>query len=175
MNYSHPQFDYYRKTYDAFFDNIGNKLKKLAKISFIIQSIFFLVVAVLLGLSLGAAVGLLIALLVAAFFIFTSWIICSVLYGFGEIVERSTEIAYNTSFLSPHQEKKKTFKEAFKSAEKIKNKKQTSTPKTEETTTPDDEDEFITFECPYCGEELAMTADEISSSITCPYCSKKIK
>lgn len=76
------------------FDNIGSKLKNLALIIFSLEIIGFACLAVALFDSDGA-IGL-IPLIGGPIF---AWVNTSLLYGFGELIERTTEIANNTKRL----------------------------------------------------------------------------
>ena len=73
------------------FQNIGKKIKTLA----VIVSIVGVVVSIIFGMTVmtgNAGVGLLIAILGSL----ASWVSSFFTYGFGELIEKTTEIANNT-------------------------------------------------------------------------------
>ncbi len=76
------------------YDNIGKKIKLLAKIIFIIESI----ASVIIGAAVGSQdeefilLGLLIMLIGPLFAWVSSWL----LYGFGELIDKTCDIARNT-------------------------------------------------------------------------------
>ena len=73
------------------FQNIGKKIKTLA----VIVSIVGVVVSIICGMTVmtgNAGVGLLIAILGSL----ASWVSSFFSYGFGELIEKTTEIANNT-------------------------------------------------------------------------------
>lgn len=78
------------------YDNIGRKIKILAKAIFIIEAIAAAITGITLMLSDEdsgiVALGLLILLLVP----FLAWVFSWVLYGFGEIIDKVCEIERNT-------------------------------------------------------------------------------
>lgn len=86
------------------FDNIGGKIKMLAKVICWLGigfSIFFglLVIigcAISEGGILNVAIGFFLGLLVIIIGALASWIGSFFLYGFGELIERTAEIAQNT-------------------------------------------------------------------------------
>lgn len=73
------------------YDNIGGKIKGLAKVIFIIEA----AICVIAGLVLASEdeAGILLLLLGPA----VAWISSWLLYGFGELIEKTSVIAYNTS------------------------------------------------------------------------------
>ena len=74
------------------FENIGKKLKGLAKIVFIIEVAFLGFIGLVLILEGTVGDGLLI--LIAG--VLGAWISGLFLYGFGEIIDKLTEIEKNT-------------------------------------------------------------------------------
>lgn len=90
------------------FDNIGGKIKMLAKVfcwvgiglSVLVGLLMMIAGAASGGSSTEAAVGLVSGvfggLMVIVIGSLSSWIGSFVLYGFGELIERTTEIARNT-------------------------------------------------------------------------------
>lgn len=74
------------------YDNIGRKIMNLAKTLCIIEA----VVAVIIGIALAASDSVGIGLLVTLFGPIVAWISSFLMYGFGELVEKVSEIARNT-------------------------------------------------------------------------------
>ena len=82
------------------FDQIGEKIKALAKVSFGIGAISsFIVGFVVMSLDLdlfgkrgGGSAGFLAGVLVIAVGVFLSWLNSILLYGFGELIETNQEI-----------------------------------------------------------------------------------
>lgn len=74
------------------FDNIGNKIKTLAKVVCFIGIVSSLITGIVLGNLLSSGVGLVIIILGCLL----SWIGSFFTYGFGELIEKTTEIANNT-------------------------------------------------------------------------------
>lgn len=163
------------------FENIGEKLKTLAKVFFIIQTVFYFLMASVLGVASGSPVVILIALLIAGFLTFSSWIICSVLYGYGEMIDGIAEIAKNTRPSMPHQEEKPTPKKVRTEPQTNQVKATYEKPKQSEERiekTKENnqyhQDEYMIFNCPYCGKELAVPNRTTDSNIICPHCEKRV-
>lgn len=77
------------------YDNIGRKIKLLAKISFIILAVASVITgAVLLGT--GEEIGLIIGLPILFAGPLLAWISSWLLYGYGELIEKACEIERNT-------------------------------------------------------------------------------
>ena len=77
------------------YDNIGGKIKSLAKVAFIVEAI----AAVISGLVMFAEDDdmFLIALLVAIVGPIVAWVGSWLLYGFGQLVENSDTLVKNTT------------------------------------------------------------------------------
>ncbi|MCL2081850.1 MAG: zinc ribbon domain-containing protein [Oscillospiraceae bacterium] len=136
------------------FDNIGAKIKVLAQAiagvgiggAVLISTVVFLHTAMSQGaVSPALAVGILI------FGILTSCISSWLVYGFGELIEKTTEIAKNTSFADSGQEK--SFEITCKCGAK--------------NTSPPDSVGNGT-RCPKCQKLIKDTAN------VCPYCQIKL-
>jgi len=85
------------------YDNIGAKIKVLAQIIAWI-GIAGSVIAGFVLMAQGDA-GVLIGFIVLIVGALTSWISSWFMYGFGELIEKTTEIAKNTSFADSGQKK----------------------------------------------------------------------
>ncbi len=80
------------------FENIGSKIKGLAKTIFIILVIIvFMAVCAIIITSRGDSMSYLIALLTAVVGCVVSWLSVIILYAFGELVDNSTKIAESIS------------------------------------------------------------------------------
>ena len=114
----------------------------------------------------GTADGL-IVLAVIAGGTFGSWITSLLIYGFGELIEKTVQIERNTNSKSSAagQDKKnnKNKAEAKKATES----------KREDIQENDPEENCICIECPECGEELFF--EKKMTDAECPYCGAKIK
>ena len=77
------------------FDNIGGKIKGLAKTIFIIETIIC-VIAGLVMLAEGTDDLIITALITMIVGPLTAWVSSWLLYGFGELIEKTCEIAENT-------------------------------------------------------------------------------
>ena len=76
------------------YDNIGEKIKGLAKVIFILGAVLSFIAGFILILSYLILIfaGLLICILGPIF----SWILSCVLYGFGELIDKACDIERNT-------------------------------------------------------------------------------
>lgn len=77
------------------FENIGSKIKTLAKVICWVGIIISVVVGIIL-LASDSDVGLIVMIVGS----FVSWIGSFFTYGFGELIEKATEIAENTKSLN---------------------------------------------------------------------------
>lgn len=82
-----------RKENTKMFNNIGGKIKVLAQVVCWIGIVLFVIV----GLALILQVSILVGCLTIIVGCFVSWIGSFFTYGFGELIEKTTEIANNTS------------------------------------------------------------------------------
>ena len=81
------------------FNNVGGKIKSLAKILFwvgIVLSIITYVVCLCMGAMEQSVALIFISFLVLFFGVFGSWVYSVMLYAFGSIVESNEKIAKNT-------------------------------------------------------------------------------
>ena len=75
------------------YDEIGKKIKTLAKVSFIIMAIIIGIVGIVLAIYLKDEPKLvLLAILGACLAIFFAWISTFMVYGFGELIDRACSI-----------------------------------------------------------------------------------
>ena len=81
------------------FENIGSKIKALAKVICWVGIIISLIAGIVM-LASGGDVGSGVGLVVIIVGCFGSWIGSFFTYGFGELIEKTTEIAENTKSLN---------------------------------------------------------------------------
>ncbi len=77
------------------YENIGKKIKGLAKTIFIIMAILYGIIGIAVMAS-GDEVGVLTGLLTIVIGFFFSWIASWMLYGFGELIDKACDIERNT-------------------------------------------------------------------------------
>ena len=77
------------------FDNVGGKIKSLAKTIFIIETIIF-IIGGLVMLSDGGDTAMIYGVITIIVGPLTAWVSSWLLYGFGELIEKACEIAENT-------------------------------------------------------------------------------
>lgn len=132
------------------FEDVGNKLKFLAKIVFGVN----IIIAIILGLIVMSGSGnFLLGLLVMAVMFLTSVISAWFLYAFGELIDRTNEVEANTRKISI------TLDALLNSADKFGNTN-TDNPSAEKTTPKASEPHR--FACPECGKLI--------SEYPCGYC-----
>ena len=136
------------------FDNIGQKIKKLATVICWIGIVF----SVMIGLTFMRA-SILTGFTIAALGALSSWIGSLFTYGYGQLIE-------NTDILV--QKKRANEK-----------KKRDSITKTKYELIDDNiqEYEYIDMLCPHCSKRLSFTkSDYINNEfLTCPYCDNEIE
>lgn len=150
------------------FENIGNKIKTLAKVLCWIGIIVSVVVAIVLFASDDDLVGIGFLVLIGGSLI--SWIASFVLFGFGQLVENSDIIAEQSyrdnqkyhKIVKNNEEKKDAQRK--KEIIDILNNPSFS------------DDEYIDIVCPNCREKLSFTKSEILSQdeLYCPMCDSAI-
>lgn len=77
------------------FDNIGGKIKSLAKTIFIIETIIC-IIGGLVMLTEGSDEAMIYGVITIIVGPLTAWVSSWLLYGFGELIEKTCEIAENT-------------------------------------------------------------------------------
>ena len=153
------------------YDDIGKKIKGLAKASFIVEAIGAIITgfAFLIGWGLDAWW----ALFIIFFGPIVAWVSSWLLYGFGELIDKTIDIEENTRNGQP---KPSMHKSANKSTKKSKKNSSNDTTK-RDATMPDtpknfDEIEFIDCVCPNCQETLSFTTE--TQEAQCPFCENTI-
>ena len=74
------------------YDNIGGKIKTLAMVQCFIGAVISIIIGFVLIMEKAALLGL----LVMVMGVVCSWILSFLIYGFGELVENTAQIARNT-------------------------------------------------------------------------------
>lgn len=150
------------------YENIGNKIKGLAQMAFVVEAI----AAVITGIALMASDEdlILYGLLVLIAGPIIAWVSSWLLYGFGQLIENSDIIAEEYNRKNEKHEKV---------VEKNKERKQEQRKKAIKATivNPEiSEDEFIDITCPNCKAELSFTKGQLQSGeeLTCPMCDAHI-
>ena len=148
------------------YDNIGGKIKGLAKATFIVEAIASVITGIVLWIeteewwcSLILFCGPIVA-----------WVSSWLLYGFGEIIDKLCDIEHNTGMIMKPSELKKARNRHESETKKLETAKQEL--KKQKEAIAEDENAVI-IECPDCGEELFFDRD--LSYAECPYCGCNIK
>jgi hypothetical protein len=156
-----------KKEVITMYDNIGGKIKGLAKASFIVAAI----AEVITGIALMATDDLIgYGLLVMFVGPIAAWVSSWLLYGFGQLVENSDIIA---------EEHKRVNEKHEKTVAKNNEKKQAQRKKQIKANIENpnfDEDEYIDITCANCKAELSFTKGQLQSGeeLTCPMCDAPI-
>lgn len=139
------------------YDNIGSKIKGLAKATFIVEAIGAIITGlVLLSIDDGNALT---AVLLCIGGPVVAWVSSWLLYGFGELIDKACEIADNTSGKQPQSKKQEEAKtNYYEPSGKVK--------------VIAKDDTFIDIICPHCGKQVSFASDTKSAS--CPWCNANI-
>ncbi|MBQ9867741.1 MAG: hypothetical protein IJM34_12055 [Lachnospiraceae bacterium] len=168
---------------DFMFDEVGSKIKTVAKISCwigIVSAIFigFLVMSFINDFidgigrdenSLGTIVGLVIIVVGS----FVSWLLSLCVYGFGELVDNSSIIAKNSGGRSP-----KDRRPVSRDLNALPKEMKTVELPVNDTKEDDNaEEEYIDLRCPYCDDQISYTKQFIKNSKTliCPMCGESFQ
>lgn len=143
------------------YDDIGMKIKGLAKIMFYLESILIMIIALPIAYEADA---LLLGIIIVIIGMILAWISTFLLYGFGELIDKACDIERNTSKLyKPTQEEKERLKQMRKAEINMKKGIATNIKL----------DENGVSYCPACSKKLYfMSGMEITE---CPHCGCKIK
>ena len=87
--------------FKAMYSNIGEKIKLLAKIGFIVEAIAIVIAGIGILLTDDEVINILAGVLVMAMGPFAAWASSWVLYGFGELIENSAKLVSNNKTNSP--------------------------------------------------------------------------
>ena len=150
------------------YENIGDKIKGLAQMTFVVEAI----AAVITGIALMASDEdlILYGLLVLIAGPIIAWVSSWLLYGYGQLIENSDIIAEEYNRKNEKHEKV---------VEKNNEKKQAQRKKQIKAYMENpnfDEDEYIDIACPNCKAELSFTKGQLQSGedLTCPMCDAPI-
>ena len=153
------------------YENIGNKIKGLAKATFIVEAI----AAVIAGIVLMTTGGpddevILYGWLVLIAGPIIAWVSSWLLYGFGQLIENSDIIAEEYNRKNEKHEKV---------VEKNNERKQEQRKKAIKATMANpeiSEDEFVDIVCSNCKAELSFPKGQLQSGeeLTCPMCDAPI-
>lgn len=150
------------------YDNIGGKIKGLAKFLFLVDALAAVVSGIVMMGSDDDLVGL--GFLVIFGGVLIAWVSTWLLYGFGQLIENSDIIAQEFSRKNEKYEKKV--------AQKLENKKnlrrKEAIDKIENVNI--DDEEFVDVTCPGCHEELSFTKGQLrdADGVKCPFCDSAI-
>ena len=150
------------------YENIGNKIKGLAQMAFVVEAI----AAVITGIALMASDEdlILYGLLVLIAGPIIAWVSSWLLYGFGQLIENSDIIAEEYNRKNEKHEKV---------VEKNNERKQEQRKKAIKATIANpeiSENEFVDIICSNCKAELSFPKGQLQSSeeLTCPMCDAQI-
>ena len=150
------------------FDNIGDKIKTLAKVVCWIGIIACIITGIVL---MATDEDLVLAgILTAVLGSILSWVSSFVLYGFGQLVENSDIIAKQSARNNEKHSKKVQQQQEQQRKDKVK------AIKTAINDANVSEDTYIDIICPNCGESLSYTKQELMANKTliCPMCDAEI-
>jgi uncharacterized protein (DUF697 family) len=144
------------------FENIGSKIKSIAKGAFIVEALG----AVIAGV--GAAIDQeeIVYILVAVGGVAAAWILACFAYGFGQLIENSDIIAEEYSRKNEAHHKAEVKTEARKQAQNRKAVKAAiANPEVEGT-------EFVDVICPSCNTQLSFMKEQLQDpeGLICPIC-----
>lgn len=143
------------------YDDIGSKIKGLAQVVFGLGAIISVLSGLMLATSGGTDGSVVAGILSMILGPVLSWLGSLCLYGFGELIEKVSEIARNTGSGIKAMEQKKAVHQANPEVNGVKEEKMT------------EEGDCILVECPDCGAELYFDKD--ISVAECPHCGAEIK
>ncbi len=137
------------------YNNIGNKIKGLAKGVFIFETI----IATITGIILMASDEnlILVGLIILLVFPLIAWISSWLLYGFGELIEKTCEIAKNTKKTEPST---------------ATNNIQIQKEQTKKVETPED-DNYLDYICPQCDQIISFVKG--TKETECPWCNTTLQ
>ena len=151
------------------YNNIGGKIKGLAKGFFFIEALASIIGGIALILESHRDDEIFIGVIIIIAGPIIAWISSWFLYAFGELVEKTCEIARNTS-----GSRRKSEVQANEKSAKPHKKEYTHVDKTPDKHINNEviDDEYINVVCPKCEEKLSFLKDETNA--ICPWCETKI-
>ena len=149
------------------FENIGEKIKGLAKVICVIGIVFSVIYG--LDIMMEGKDFVMTGLITAIVGSVISWISSFFTYGFGTLISNSEKIARNIESIDSYSEEMvKRNNQNKESNEKVKEEKKNENAKMTE--------EKIEIKCPSCGIDLAYNKDFLKDKdkIECPMCKNEI-
>ena len=150
------------------YDNIGGKIKGLAKATFIVET----VVAVIAAISLMADDDELIGsgFLLLIFGPIVAWVSSWLLYGFGQLIENSDIIA------AEYNRKNEMHEKIVEKKEERKQEQRKKVIKAAIANPEISEEDFVDITCSNCKAELSFPKGQLQSGekLTCPICDAHI-
>ena len=158
------------------FNNIGQKIKSLAKVFFWIGVIGSAVSGIVMMTADDEAM-IVFGVLTIVFGIMFSWVGNFFIYGFGQLVENSDRMVQllESGTVSTKRERKAESERAPqpKYAPKPPKAEPKASRRSMEEPQPSEPDELAEIICPHCGEELYVSKEE-ESGFFCPFCGGKV-
>ena len=155
------------------YDNIGEKIKGLAKATFIVEAI----AAVITGIFLWINTEEWWCVLILLFGPIVAWVFSWLLYGFGEIIDKLCDIEQNTRGGQSKTKIKETVERAEREAARKSKREAEAKAKREADEKAKREAEiereiadieYVDIECPNCHEQLSF--EKGNSKGQCPFC-----
>ena len=168
--------------FENIYDNIGGKIKGLAKSTFIVEA----VAAVITGIAVLISTDILLGLIILVVGPIVAWVSSWLLYGFGELIDKASDIADNTRGSERKLEELGKAEEENQGVVKTEKSNHKKAPKqnvaTDSTKTPQKNEVHIEepkniLLCPECGEDLEFMGwsdADLEEMQTCPLCGKEI-
>ena len=78
------------------YDNIGGKIKGLAKAFFVVESIAAIIGGMVVIVGGNGGLAVFVGILTVFFGPIVAWVSSWVIYGFGELIDKASDIEYNT-------------------------------------------------------------------------------
>ena len=151
------------------YDNIGSKIKGLAKAGFIVEAIAAVVTSIVIMVSDDDLFfyGLLVMFLGPII----AWVASWLLYGFGQLIENSDIMAQE------YNRKNQKYKQKVAKINEARNKQLKDFVNSAIKDPVLDEETFIDITCPNCKAELSFMKGQLQSDevTTCPLCDAVIK
>ncbi len=163
-----------RNNIDMFVD-IGKKIKGVARTTANVEIIISIIIGILVFVCTVAFgdveelwVGILLAIIIVIIGCAVAWSSAYLLYGFGELIDKTCDIEKNTRGNRKVLDNQPTVKqEQVESIAKPKSVKVVTTNIPLDESTP-----FIDTICPECGKELSFVSN--TNNTECPYCNTQI-
>ena len=150
------------------YENIGDKIKGLAQMAFVVEAIAAVIAGIALMISDEDLILYGLLVLIAGPII--AWVSSWLLYGFGQLIENSDIIAEEYNRKNEKHEKAVAKNNEKKQAQRKKQiKANIENPNF-------DDDEYIDITCSNCQAELSFTKGQLQSGeeLTCPMCDAQI-